>query len=1056
MPAKPQVDGHTLVDAFCCANIFTETGALKPRSDKVWMDISNQLKGAISAKTLNFYARINRNNMITVVKERCGIQQLDTSANLTLNSTFPDDDPEFQITEASKNGPLPILYFNLELDLELWRSIAPKKDQKTEKLQPNWTDTMAKLIYKKVPLPCAFNFRKAKLSDKVDNIWLRIEGYCNDCSSILKGHCLVKPDEQCGIMISVSVPDTRGIPHNKKRRCTGSRRLEIGNELILKKAALWRKEATDNMNDDDPEPSYIPNLPTLRKLREEATNRHLGITKDRDPVSSLYLKKYEGELAGCILDIGLDEFFCIYCTGTQVKTYASRIKTIRKISIDATGSVVLPIQKPNGDSSYVFLYQIVMEGDDSIFPVFQMLSAKHDTASIQFWLSRFISKSGHFPLEVVSDFSLALLNGISLSFNECRIATYIKKCFHSLLMEERTDLPPCYIRLDIAHLIKMICRKNVFKSKLPNLKDFYTRCIGLATTCETKDSFAELIKSVLIVALSQSSGEDEKGDILSSYRNEKYLLARIATFTAPDHKETIEDNCIPEDQEEIDEDVTDFISNIKIAAEEEALNCNSVNCRPNPYFLPELMPPLIKLCKYFVLWTNVMKEKFCSKYDVGSSALVEAYFKDLKNTDMSIFHRPVRADKFVVQHIRCIEAVCKLERAAMKRKTVKTPSFIKENAPKKMCSKETKGFLEEILEESEVEYLLQEENWKVKNKTIKPTEGNDAEDNDTDDENKEMDLSEQPKEKPRGKYLKKCPNVELLYNRPHRRKQDEILHNGGSMGPVWIGKQLLQFKNTCPFDSLVEILSTAYIDNFYYKSLLDDFYTDNLTIELVKKYAVEGVSSSLYCDRGLVLKSFFDEKHQIIKCDANIGSFIEKALNGVPSASSHRTHIKNNHDCRNQKYIHHRLEVIDVEKVGHLDVQEVVIPFIDEFFARTDGECKICGGQQILERQPGPHVILDIEFAMDAFHQIHHNGLPGTTTLLQVPEEILIQEKKYILSGAIEYVPAMGGEIGHYIAYCRRVIGSWEVHNDMCRQWKKFSALNTKMTLHILIYTRKN
>nr|CAA33497.1 unnamed protein product [Drosophila melanogaster] len=321
----------------------------------------------------------------------------------------------------------------------------------------------------------------------------------------------------------------------------------------------------------------------------------------------------------------------------------------------------------------------------------------------------------------------------------------------------------------------------------------------------------------------------------------------------------------------------------------------------------------------------------------------------------------------------------------MKRKTVKTPSFIKENAPKKMCSKETKGFLEEILEESEVEYLLQEENWKVKNKTIKPTEGNDAEDNDTDDENKEMDLSEQPKEKPRGKYLKKCPNVELLYNRPHRRKQDEILHNGGSMGPVWIGKQLLQFKNTCPFDSLVEILSTAYIDNFYYKSLLDDFYTDNLTIELVKKYAVEGVSSSLYCDRGLVLKSFFDEKHQIIKCDANIGSFIEKALNGVPSASSHRTHIKNNHDCRNQKYIHHRLEVIDVEKVGHLDVQEVVIPFIDEFFARTDGECKICGGQQILERQPGPHVILDIEFAMDAFHQIHHNGLPGTTTLLQVP-----------------------------------------------------------------------
>jgi len=76
--------------------------------------------------------------------------------------------------------------------------------------------------------------------------------------------------------------------------------------------------------------------------------------------SSLYLKKYEGKLAGCILDIGLDKFFCI-CTTTHIKTYASRIKTITKISVDAPGIVVLPIQKPNGDSSYVFLYKIVVK-----------------------------------------------------------------------------------------------------------------------------------------------------------------------------------------------------------------------------------------------------------------------------------------------------------------------------------------------------------------------------------------------------------------------------------------------------------------------------------------------------------------------------------------------------------------------------------------------------------------------------------------------------------------------------------------------------------------------
>jgi len=55
----------------------------------------------------------------------------------------------------------------------------------------------------------------------------------------------------------------------------------------------------------------------------------------------------------------------------------------------------------------------------------------------------------------------------------------------------------------------MICRKNDFKGKFPNVKDFYERCIGVATTCDKKKTFAEIIKAMLIVALSESSGEDE-------------------------------------------------------------------------------------------------------------------------------------------------------------------------------------------------------------------------------------------------------------------------------------------------------------------------------------------------------------------------------------------------------------------------------------------------------------------------------------------------------------------------------------------------------------------
>lgn len=43
-----------------------------------------------------------------------------------------------------------------------------------------------------------------------------------------------------------------------------------------------------------------------------------------------------------------------------------------------------------------------------------------------------------------------------------------------------------------------------------------------------------------------------------------------------------------------------------------------------------------------------MKEKFRSDYDVGTSAVSETYFKDLKNSDLNDSNGPTRVDKFFV------------------------------------------------------------------------------------------------------------------------------------------------------------------------------------------------------------------------------------------------------------------------------------------------------------------------------------------------------------------------------------------------------------------------
>lgn len=108
--------------------------------------------------------------------------------------------------------------------------------------------------------------------------------------------------------------------------------------------------------------------------------------------------------------------------------YKNAIKQGKRIAVDATGGIAKSIEKLNGKIKYIFLYQIVVEGEEQILPVFQMLSTKHDTISIQYWLQVLIKNAKQTPHECVSDFSFALLNAITLSFNNCRLETYVKQC----------------------------------------------------------------------------------------------------------------------------------------------------------------------------------------------------------------------------------------------------------------------------------------------------------------------------------------------------------------------------------------------------------------------------------------------------------------------------------------------------------------------------------------------------------------------------------------------------------------------------------------------------
>lgn len=336
-------------------------------------------------------------------------------------------------------------------------------------------------------------------------------------------------------------------------------------------------------------------------------------------------------------------------------------------------------------------------------------------------------------------------------------------------------------------------------------------------------------------------------------------------------------------------------------------------------------------------------------------------------------------------------------------------------------------------------YLNEEENWKGKNRKEKTTK-------------KQENLDSQRKNtKKRGRYLTPCIDIQLIHNRPLRRKKTALLRNGICLGPVWIGRRLVQLKNTCPFDTFVEILSTAYIDNDYYLQKLDILKDSFLTISLIKSYAINGPTTALYTERGNILATVFNETHNTIDCASNTSRLIESLLQDIPS-SKNETQCLN---CGIQIKLTTTIEV-DAEKVIKFGFNSGFDRFITDFFLEKKVTCNHCKFQCSSQNVPGIHLIFDIEYALyRSFHQEFHQNAPETIYIRDIKNKITISNKNYILNGIIVYMPpALAGRIGHFVAYCRRVTGSWEIHNDMCKELTKVHNDNTKVKACNIIYTQ--
>ena len=473
------------------------------------------------------------------------------------------------------------------------------------------------------------------------------------------------------VKIHIKAQDTSKIAHKKKRRF-GSRRRVIGKkELKHIKAKCFRNEEIHKfMDESDPLPALLSTSGVYQKARQEALDEEIGLENfPGNVLESLHAIQH---FTSDIHFLSTSPFQIMFWTKSQVKLWNEAVDLPDSVvSIDASGSFVKAIKLDyNNESPAIFLYVKVIRFGGKIYPVSQMISAAHDTNSICDWLLLDIDSKKRVEKSIVVDCSLALLNAISLAYNECSYKNYLDTCFQILTNGDYSCLPNCLIKRDRAHLIKNVSSWKCFDEKDWRVKDFYTRCIAYSLNIEDFQLLENVLTAMFIIC--QSTHCDDTSE---SFKRKKWLMEKMKTFNYDDiyenelnSKNDYRTQIIDmEKDEESANSITHYLYKVFNDCNLEFSSSNNADfLKPNYLECPGLADNLIILYSQFPSWTNCMNKFYDIAKDVATSCGSECFFRILRR-EFKMDH-PITANRFVLRYLRHIEGEIKFGKGVIKNK----------------------------------------------------------------------------------------------------------------------------------------------------------------------------------------------------------------------------------------------------------------------------------------------------------------------------------------------------------------------------------------------------
>lgn len=365
-------------------------------------------------------------------------------------------------------------------------------------------------------------------------------------------------------------------------------------------------------------------------------------------------------------------------------------------------------------------------------------------------------------------------------------------------------------------------------------------------------------------------------------------------------------------------------------------SCNSLveGDRISPYFLPEFTKNILRLCKEFPLWSNIMCPVFKSPYKCATSAAVEGDFALLKKNILKQNTTTMTVDRFLVTHLKSIEISMKMARSSQ----LQEDSFCEINYTNKIekpisqitsCMSPV-SLSNSIPSDKEYESDIMGYEYKHENKQKYLDENVDKLINDDSDIDaqiqsvtpcispacsfgSEMTIDQEEtwggltqfetgplkhslkytntveKKKRPAKYLDNCPEIDRILNRSRMRSHMSTLILNGNISPLCnYNKNTYVIINTCPFDSVLVAIAVAYVDYEQYASVIDA--SKNEFLNLAKDIGLHGSSKLSYRRRLILLMPYFEISASIpsvysLNAECNVLKVIQYYMKEDPSST---------------------------------------------------------------------------------------------------------------------------------------------------------------------------